>query len=259
LYIHCSTIVHILFFFEGFWLFGGAGAFIFQLWRASVWKGLEMVNRISRRNRGETVDIEAEIIEAEAVEIAEPEMVEPEVIEPEAKILPPDNVEALTARLTVVPMPDRAAGKNGRQWGLTHKQEAFCVAMLSGCGSQSEAYRLAYDCDNMEPPTIWQCASRLMANAKVIARLDHGFAKLDRQMVRSGASLRAHISRELLNLSINGDTDANRIKALTELGKLYEVSAFAAPADDDDAEELEAEELEAELRAQLVEAFKDTA
>ena len=222
-----------------------------------------MVNRISRRNRGETVDIEAEPVEAEPVE-AEPieaEPVEAEIIAPGAEIIPPLPA-ALTEPLeNVIPLKHGGKGRGTvcRSTGLTEKQEAFCVALLAGIGSQSAAYKRAYNAENMLEATIWQEASRLMQNPKIAARLDRGFALLDQQLARSGPSLRAHIARELFDLSVNGDTHANRIKALTELGKLYEVSAFAAPADDDDAEELEAEELEAELRAQLVEAFKDTA
>jgi hypothetical protein len=37
--------------------------------------------------------------------------------------------------------------------GLTVKQEAFCIAILNGTG-WSDAYREAYDAENMAPATV---------------------------------------------------------------------------------------------------------
>jgi phage terminase small subunit len=54
--------------------------------------------------------------------------------------------------------------------GLTLKQENFCQAYVN-TGIASAAYRSAYDCANMKVDTIWQCASRLLAERKVAARI----------------------------------------------------------------------------------------
>lgn len=54
---------------------------------------------------------------------------------------------------------------------LTAKQENFCQYYLD-TGNASVAYRMAYDCTNMKPETIWSTASRLLDNRKVVARLD---------------------------------------------------------------------------------------
>lgn len=53
---------------------------------------------------------------------------------------------------------------------LTIKQEKFCNKYLE-CGNASEAYRYAYDCSRMREKTIWEKASRLLANDKVRARI----------------------------------------------------------------------------------------
>lgn len=53
---------------------------------------------------------------------------------------------------------------------LTPKQEAFAQNIIQGM-SQADAYRSAYSNTKMSDKTIWEAASRLMANDKVVARL----------------------------------------------------------------------------------------
>lgn len=54
---------------------------------------------------------------------------------------------------------------------LTAKQEAFCQAIASGM-NQSDAYRSAYDAENMKAETVQSKACLLMAEGKVRARVD---------------------------------------------------------------------------------------
>lgn len=49
---------------------------------------------------------------------------------------------------------------------LTENQLAFCEHVLAG-KSSSDAYRAAYNCQNMQPATIWAAASRLRNDSKV--------------------------------------------------------------------------------------------
>lgn len=53
---------------------------------------------------------------------------------------------------------------------LTPKQEKFCLAYVE-TGNASEAYRRAYDADNMKPETINETACRLLKNPKIAARV----------------------------------------------------------------------------------------
>lgn len=53
---------------------------------------------------------------------------------------------------------------------LTAKQEQFVQNVLQGM-SQADAYRLAYPKQKMSDKTVWESASKLMANPKVSARL----------------------------------------------------------------------------------------
>jgi len=54
---------------------------------------------------------------------------------------------------------------------LTIKQEAFAQFYLE-CGNASEAYRRAYDADDMQEQTIWRKAVEVLQNGKVAARLE---------------------------------------------------------------------------------------
>lgn len=53
---------------------------------------------------------------------------------------------------------------------LTHKQEAFCIAYIE-CGNASDAYRSAYNAENMKPETVNRNAKTLMDNSKIATRL----------------------------------------------------------------------------------------
>jgi phage terminase small subunit len=59
--------------------------------------------------------------------------------------------------------------KNGKS-DLTPKQEAFCLAYLE-TGNASEAYRRAYDAENMKAETIHKRASELLADGGITGRL----------------------------------------------------------------------------------------
>lgn len=71
---------------------------------------------------------------------------------------------------------------------LTPKQEKFCRNYVE-IGNASEAYRLAYNCANQKPATIWSNASRLLDDSKVLARVEELMAeraeqfKVDRKRV----------------------------------------------------------------------------
>lgn len=78
--------------------------------------------------------------------------------------------------------------------GLTPKQEAFvrAYALPDENGkprSGADAYRRSYNCENMTDKTVWEAASRLLANSKVVARLDE---------LRADQSKKSMITAEML-------------------------------------------------------------
>ena len=54
---------------------------------------------------------------------------------------------------------------------LTDKQEAACQAYIEVSGNQSEAYRRAYNTENMTQRTIWTAASELFRSPHVTSRV----------------------------------------------------------------------------------------
>ncbi len=54
---------------------------------------------------------------------------------------------------------------------LTHKQELFCNKYIE-CGNASEAYRSVYSCANWTESSVWENASRMLSNVKVLARVN---------------------------------------------------------------------------------------
>lgn len=54
---------------------------------------------------------------------------------------------------------------------LTPKQETFCQRYLE-MGNASEAYRLSYDVKKATDKTVWESASKLLADPKVTARVN---------------------------------------------------------------------------------------
>lgn len=73
--------------------------------------------------------------------------------------------------------------------GLTAKQEGFCLAYLE-TGNASEAYRRAYDAENMKPETVNKRASELLDNGAIAGRL----AELRGPVVKAAQmTLEAHL------------------------------------------------------------------
>jgi phage terminase small subunit len=73
--------------------------------------------------------------------------------------------------------------KNKGPTRLTDKQERFAIAVAEG-KNQSDAYRSAYNAENMTDKTINESASRLMADHKVSTRIEKLRAKVVDNMVK---------------------------------------------------------------------------
>lgn len=99
---------------------------------------------------------------------------------------------------------------------LTEKQEAFVRNIIEGM-SQADAYRSAYPNQKMSDKTIWEAASRLMANDKVVARL-----KELRDMAAKPSIMTAQQRKEWLTTVINDpNVDiGSRLKASDQLNRM---------------------------------------
>jgi phage terminase small subunit len=134
---------------------------------------------------------------------------------------------------------------------LTGKQAAYVQAILRGA-NQSDAYREAYNAENMSDQAIWTEAGRLFRHPEVSRRITAGRAAQERQAVHTGASLRLHVEKQLFDLTTKAESDQAKLRALELLGKLDKVGAFtervAVENDNRSADEIVVE-LEETLRA----------
>ena len=106
--------------------------------------------------------------------------------------------------------------------GLTPKQERFCVEYFR-CGNSSEAYRIAYDSENMNENTIGRKAYDVLNNGKVTARLDELKNKVAQRVIATKERAAEVMSRILEGAYRNSD----RIAATKQLGKML---GWEAPA-----------------------------
>lgn len=81
---------------------------------------------------------------------------------------------------------------------LTPKQERFAQNIIQGM-SQADAYRNSYNAKRMSDKTVWENASRLMNDSKVIARV-----KELRDQIATTAILTAEERLKFLSRVING-------------------------------------------------------
>ena len=107
----------------------------------------------------------------------------------------------------------QATAPGGRK--LTPKQEAFCLAYLE-TGNASEAYRQAYNAENMKPATISRNAKALMDNSKIATRL----AALNEKAVSDAVMTRQEALERLSNF------------ARTDLADLVEFGSYEIGEED---------------------------
>lgn len=99
---------------------------------------------------------------------------------------------------------------------LTAKQEQFVKNIIDGM-SQADAYRSAYPNQKMTDKTVWESASKLMKNPKVIARLE----ELRSQMI-TPSIMTAQKRLEWLTELIGSDNESttDKLKAVDIMNKM---------------------------------------
>ena len=101
---------------------------------------------------------------------------------------------------------------------LTSKQNKFIEGIIEG-SCQSDAYRLAYGKTEMSSKTIWEAASRLSKNPKVIARLDQLTAEKERNNRMFALSYEDKVINKLWDIADTAKNKRERVKALELLGR----------------------------------------
>jgi len=146
---------------------------------------------------------------------------------------------------------------------LSIKQLAFCRALISGTAKdQSDAYRIAYNAENMSDKAIGVESSRLMIHPKVSLYLKNEYARLDERACLTGLSVRNKLQEALISWSgIVDPTNPNvmggeqqRIAAAIALGKLGSIRAFVEVSETTNVD-VTPEDLQAELEQALKQAI----
>ena len=131
--------------------------------------------------------------------------------------------------------------------GLTAKQEAFSQAVAKG-ETLSDAYRKAYNTENMKEGTLWSEASKLMDNPKVITRVNAIQKAQEERTLHDSARLKRLVLERLHREALDSPSDAARVRALELLGK--SIAMFTDRVEQDSTEK-SSSEIEAELMAKL--------
>ena len=99
---------------------------------------------------------------------------------------------------------------------LTANQEQFVQNVLQGM-SQADAYRSAYPNQRMSDKTVWETASKLMANPKVVTRL----AELRNELAKPSI-MTAQERLEWLTEVVKDETQTmtDRLKASDQMNKM---------------------------------------
>jgi len=98
---------------------------------------------------------------------------------------------------------------------VTAKQEEFCQFILEGC-TQTEAYRRAYNTENMLDKTMCEEASRLMNDRNVSARIQ----QLRDQLAERLLFPRIERLEILKGIAQASERDGDRINAVKVFGDL---------------------------------------
>jgi hypothetical protein len=99
---------------------------------------------------------------------------------------------------------------------LTSRQEKFCQGIADGL-NQSDAYRAAYNAENMSKRVLWTKASLLADNDKVVIRIAELKARLEKKQLWT-----KEMSVNILgSIALKAAFDNNKIAAIKELNAMH--------------------------------------
>jgi hypothetical protein len=133
--------------------------------------------------------------------------------------------------------------------GLTAKQEAFCHAILGGKGF-SDAYRDAYNSENMSAASVHREAFALATSPKIASRLERAERERQAEQRLQRLSRAERVIEKLEQIALRaGDTDGTQVRALELLGKT--LGLFVDRVETEDKTARDADAVRAELEARL--------
>ena len=151
----------------------------------------------------------------------------------------------------VVPITSKNRVRTPRRGnGITDKQQAFIDAIIEG-NNLSEAYRLAYDAQNMSKASIHVEACRLAASPKVSLCLEKAWASIDQSRRMLAVSRSDRVIQKLEEIGIDSTAhDGTQVQALKllmqNLGMLTQVVEL------EDKTERTEQQLEKDIQNKLI-------
>jgi len=110
---------------------------------------------------------------------------------------------------------------------LTAKQELFAKLIAIDGLNQSDAYRRAYNCENMSDSSVWCNAAKLAADAKVMPRIEQLKAKVEdkciwtkEEMIRDLLSIKNEMMEKKENAGLTHQERNTAIKAIERAAKM---------------------------------------
>ena len=101
---------------------------------------------------------------------------------------------------------------------LTMNQEAFVKYIIEGM-NQADAYRAAYPNNKMSDKTIWEAASRLMKNDKVLARISELRNELAKPSIMTAQERLEWLTR-FVNTGVEFTLSSEKIRAIDVMNKM---------------------------------------
>jgi len=133
--------------------------------------------------------------------------------------------------------------------GLTAKQEAFCHAILGGKG-WSDAYREAYDAENMSAASVHREAFALATSPKIASRLERAEKERQAEQRMQRLSRAERVIEKLEGIGVRGDAaDGTQVRALELLGKT--LGLFVDRVETEDKTPRDADSIRAELEQRI--------
>lgn len=99
---------------------------------------------------------------------------------------------------------------------LTPKQEKFVQNIIQGM-SQAEAYRNSYDTKRMSDKSIYEKASRLMADGKITARVKELRDQISQKSIMTAQERLEWLTSIIMS---NEETTADKLKASDQMNKM---------------------------------------
>lgn len=99
---------------------------------------------------------------------------------------------------------------------LTPKQEVFVQGIIKGL-SQADAYREAYNTSRMTDKSIHECASKLMADTKIVSRVKELREQVDKETIMSAQKRLEWLTEAIGNKDV-GITD--KLRAIDLMNKM---------------------------------------